>query len=170
MVGLRRGHCGRSRAGSALFDRVVKEEKAAEGPVCSSRGLSTTTARGRNITVSLRCRSTSSNVDVYAISSQPLFCEVLHELKLFTLCLFVPTPCSLRARYTSTAVFTDFSASKGHNSISYCCCLIKMTFFSADATGGEQQKQQPTRSTAMWKLERPFQPTSEMRLPQEWTY
>ncbi|CAD5193328.1 unnamed protein product [Musa acuminata subsp. malaccensis] len=40
----------------------------------------------------------------------------------------------------------------------------------AYATGGEQQKQQPTRSTAMWKLERPFQPTSEMRLPQEWTY
>lgn len=38
------------------------------------------------------CRSTSSNVDVYAISSQPLFCEVLHELKLFALCLFVPTP------------------------------------------------------------------------------
>ncbi|CAL9079425.1 unnamed protein product [Musa textilis] len=36
--------------------------------------------------------------------------------------------------------------------------------------GGEQQKQQPTRSTAMWKQERPFQPTSEMRLPQEWTY
>ncbi|KAJ8480223.1 hypothetical protein OPV22_023950 [Ensete ventricosum] len=82
LVGFRRDHCSRFNPGSALIDRVVKEEKPDEGPVCSSRGRSTTTKLGRSIT------------------------------------------------YTSTALFTDFSASKGHNATSpIACCLIKMTFF-----------------------------------------